>query len=152
MTYSADFRWRAVSLMHIYGIPVDYISDLFGPKPRTLHRWYALFLAKGVVYERAAAAKSSRWPENVVADVRTYIAHHPTFYLEELQTYIEQKFPDLKNTSLSTICRALQFDMGLTRKILTRAARESVPEEVHPLQCFQMCAQTDCVIPLGFEL
>lgn len=43
MTYSTDFRWRVVFLMHVYGVSVQYVSHIFGPKPR-----YSLFLTMGV--------------------------------------------------------------------------------------------------------
>lgn len=36
----------------------------------------------------------------------------------------------MKNGPLSTICRAVHFDMSLTRKVSTKAAREYVPHEV----------------------
>jgi len=55
---------------------------------------------------------------------------HPTFYIEELQQHLRSEFPDLKNTSDSTICRALNFDLQLTRKKLTKATREAAPEEI----------------------
>ena len=40
-----------------------------------------------------------------------------------------EKF-DLKNISLSTICRALNHDLKLTRKVLTKAASEATPLEI----------------------
>lgn len=130
MTYSTDFRWRAVFLMHVYGVSVQYVSYIFGPKPRTLMRWYSLFLTRGVVEERSTRITTSRWPAEVVQRVRLYVNENPTFYLEELQAFLNDAFPSLYNTSTSTICRALKFDMGLTRKVLTKAARECVPQEV----------------------
>lgn len=130
MTYSADFRWRAVSLLHVYGLEIEYISDVLGPRPRTIKRWYQLFLDKGVVHEDAPRARTARWPPAVLAEVKHYVKAHPTFYLEELQDHLLQRFPLLHNVSLSTICRALHFDLNLSRKVLTRAARECVPQEV----------------------
>ncbi|KAJ0391603.1 hypothetical protein P43SY_000136 [Pythium insidiosum] len=60
--------------------------------------------------------------------LRVYVQNH--FYQEELQVHIRLEFPDAKRTSISTISRALNFDLGLTRKVLARAARECVPQEV----------------------
>ena len=128
--YSNDFRWRAVFLIHVYGINVQYVSDILGPKVRSILRWYHLFLRDGVVEEKRVRKVSSRWPNEVVACVRNYVADHPTFYLEELQSFILSTFPALSNVSTSTICRALNFDMNLSRKVLTKAVRESVPAEV----------------------
>ncbi len=49
MTYSNDFRWRCVVLHYMYGIPVHIISDLLGPKPRTILRWNQQFNETGCV-------------------------------------------------------------------------------------------------------
>lgn len=130
MTYGADYRWRAISLMHVYGLDVDFICGIFGPKPRTIFRWYSLLLEKGVVQEDNPPSKTARWSQAVLQAVENYVKGHPTFYLEELQDFLRDNYPDVKNISLSTICRALHFDLGLTRKEITRAARESVPLEV----------------------
>lgn len=134
MTYSLDFRWRIVSLIHVYDIDVKYLSDIFGPKPRTIFRWYRLFLRKGVVEEKHHRAFSSRWPDDVLERVEAYCKEHPTFYLEELKEFLEDTFPELKNVSLPTICRALNFDLKLTRKVLTKAAREAAPLEIRTYQ------------------
>ena len=39
MTYTLDFRWILdgdVSLIHVYNLDVSFLSDLFGPKQRTI--------------------------------------------------------------------------------------------------------------------
>ena len=134
MVYSLDFCWRIVMLVHVYGLELAFVSDLFGPKPRTISRWYALFRTKGVVQEDSPPRFSSRWPPDVVVAVEKYVKMHPTFYIEELQDYLTETFPTLGNVSLSTICRALNFDLQLTRKSLTKAAREAIPLEVRTYQ------------------
>lgn len=130
MTYSDDIRWRIVGLMHVYDMDVSFLSDLFGPKVRTIQRWYQLFKERGVVRENRPPNRRSRWPQYVVDAAKIYCQAHPTFYLEELREYIVENFPEVTNVSLSTICRAINFDMKLTRKILTKAAREAAPEEI----------------------
>lgn len=60
MTYAAEYRWWAISLMHENGFDVKFISDIFGPKPRTIFRWYRLFLDKGVVEDDKPPTKSAR--------------------------------------------------------------------------------------------
>ena len=134
MVYSSDFRWRIVSLIHVYNLDVNFISDLFGPKPRTIWRWYQLFRTKGVVEIHHSSVRSARWPPDVLDAVTAYCKNHPTFYLEELQNFLKEKFPDRTNISLSTICRALNFDLQLTRKVLTKAAREAAPTEIRNYQ------------------
>ncbi|OWY94907.1 hypothetical protein PHMEG_00035231 [Phytophthora megakarya] len=84
MTCTTDFRWCAVSLMHVYGLDVEFISDIFGPIPRTIFRWYSLLLDKGVVEEANPPIKTARWPAEVLQGVDHYVKQHPTFYLEEL--------------------------------------------------------------------
>jgi len=135
MTFSLDYRWRIVSLLHVYDLDINFLSELFGPKRRTILRWYKLFKERGVVEENKIGQESkSRWPLEVLARVEQYCREHPTFYLEELKDLLETEFPDLSNTSLPTICRALNFDLGLTRKVLTKAAREAAPAEIRNYQ------------------
>ncbi|KAJ0391109.1 hypothetical protein ATCC90586_010488 [Pythium insidiosum] len=128
--FSDDIRWRAIVLLHVYGVHPAYVSDVLGPTLRTLQRWYKRFKRLGVVRENHSKNRSSCWPPHVLQGVRVYVQNHPTFYLEELQAHIRLEYPDAKRTSISTICRALNFDLGLTRKVLARAARECVPQEV----------------------
>ena len=128
--YSDDLRWRIVSLIHIYDLEIRFLADIFGPNPRTIQCWYARFLKTGSVHDNAPAVRASRWPAHVVEDVEKYIKAHPTFYIEELQQHLRTQYPNLSNISESTICRALNFDLKLSRKKLTKAACEAVPEEI----------------------
>ena len=128
--YSDDLRWRIVSLIHIYDIDLHFISDIFGPKPRSIQRWYKKFLKTGTVRDNVPAVRASRWPPDVIVEVEKYVKAHPTFYIEELKDYLRSQFPNLRNTSESTICRVLNFDLQLSRKKLTKAAREAAPEEM----------------------
>ena len=136
--YSEDLRWRVVNLIHIYAVEADFLSDIFGPTPRSIfgptprsiRRWYQTFLRTGTVLENLPVVKKSRWPPEVIAEVEKYVKARPTFYIEELKDHLRSQYPRLRNTSDSTICRVLNFDLQLTRKKLTKAARESVPEEI----------------------
>ena len=83
-----------------------------------------------MVEEKHHRRASSRWPEEVLEQVEKYCKEHPTFYLEELKDFLEMTYPELPNASLPTICRALNFDLQLTRKKLTKAAREATPIEI----------------------
>jgi hypothetical protein len=38
-----------------------------------------------------------------------------------------KNYPDITTVSTSTICRVLNFDLNLSRKVLSRAAREALP-------------------------
>ena len=123
--------WRIISLIHIYDLDIKLLSELFGPKCRSIQRWYSRFLKTGSIDEKKVPqVMKSRWERHILADVQKYVNAHPTFYIEELQIYLKLKYPYLKNVSESTICRALNFDLQLTRKKLTKAARESVPHEI----------------------
>lgn len=57
------------------------------------------------------------------------MSEHPCLYLKELQENLIETFPDLTNTSISTICRALRHDLQLTRKKMEKRAREAIPQE-----------------------
>ena len=130
--YSNDLRWRIISLIHIYDLDIKLLSELFGPKSRSIQRWYSRFLKTGSIDEKKVPqVTKSRWERHILADVQKYVNAHPTFYIEELQIYLKEKYPYLKNVSESTICRALNFDLQLTRKKLTKAAREAVPHEIN---------------------
>ena len=128
--YSDDLRWRIVILIHTYNVEVTFLSNIFSPKPRSIQRWYRKFLRTGTVCDNLPSARVSRWPSEVVEEVQKYVNAHPTFYIEELKLHLKQQFPDLWNTSESTICRALNFDLQLTRKKLSKSAREALPEEI----------------------
>ena len=43
---------------------------------------------------------------------------HPCFYIEEFQKALILHFPTLCNLRVSTFCRALRFDLNLSRKVL----------------------------------
>ena len=45
--YPDDLRWRIVSLIHIYDVEVQFLSEIFGPNPRSIQRWYNFFLRTG---------------------------------------------------------------------------------------------------------
>ena len=64
-----------------------------------------------------------RWPEEVYEHARKYVDDHPCFYLEELQASLKLVFPDLPNTSIPTICRALCMDLKLSIKVMLALAR-----------------------------
>jgi hypothetical protein len=72
---------------------------------------------------------SPRWPKEVNDHVKQYVSEHPCLYLKELQDNLQETFPDLKNTSIPTICRALRHDLKLTRKKMEKRAREAIPQE-----------------------
>jgi len=94
------------------------------------HTSTAIFNRTGGVVERHTRQPRPRFPEAVYDFMRAYIADHPCFFLEELQDALRMAFPDLANTSVPTICRALRHDLNLTRKRIQKRAREALPGEV----------------------
>lgn len=130
MTVSVDLRWRAIVLVYLYSIEMVVVASVLGVSARSIERWHKLFKSKGNVLPQQERTLSARWPPDAVAFVDDYIKQHPCFYLEELQEAVRAQFPDLTNVSTPTICRLLRFDMGITRKVLTKRARECVPLEV----------------------
>ncbi|KAG2963807.1 hypothetical protein PC119_g25412 [Phytophthora cactorum] len=129
MAYSKDLRWRAVVLFFVYNFDVAQIGHVFGASARSILRWNQLFKKHDMVTGTRRRKRASRWPEAVCAFVLKYVRDHPCFYLDELQDTPRYKFGNIK-LSTATICRALRFDLGLTRKVLTRRAREAKADQV----------------------
>src|ERR1700743_21994 len=91
----------------------------------------ALFEKTGSVRrEYPVNLTKKRWPEEVEKFAKKYTEAHPCFFLEELQDELKKEFPSLTNISIPTICRALRHDLGLSRKVLTKKAREIRPQEI----------------------
>lgn len=128
--YSKDLRWRCIVLHYVYSCTIENVSILMGVSKRSIKRWIALFEQTGAVIENSPRQRSSRWPEEVLHSVNDYISNNPCFYLSELQEDIMEKFPNVRNVSIPTICRALRHDLHLSRKALERRARESVPQHL----------------------
>lgn len=116
--------------MYVYNIDVTVVASVIELSCRSLSRWYTQFQATCNVERQRSRSKTSKWPPRVCEHVRAYIKYHPCFYFEKLRDEIKRAFKEQNvNVSDATICRALQFDLGLSRKILTRRAKESVPRE-----------------------
>ena len=130
MTYSSDLRWRAIVLSFICGVELDLVSNALGVSETSIKRWYQHFESNGDTSCPKATRKTARWSPEVLAFVESYVKEHPCFYIEELQERLIKQFPLQRNVSTSTICRALRFDLGLTRKVLTKCARERAPQEI----------------------
>ncbi|KAG6943425.1 hypothetical protein JG688_00017605 [Phytophthora aleatoria] len=47
--YSADFRWRAITLHYAYSIACEQVGRIFGVSGRTVRRWYKYFKSSGHV-------------------------------------------------------------------------------------------------------
>ena len=140
MTYSVDFKSRAALLLNYYDIRPETLHLLLGPSTKTLYNWRARFEDTGEIDSQITTSRSSRWPKEVLDLVLSFVQDHPCAYLEEIQEFLRSNRPDLTNTSLPTICRALRFDLNLTRKRLTKHAREARNEDVlfyyKSLSCF----------------
>ncbi|ETV80092.1 hypothetical protein H257_06487 [Aphanomyces astaci] len=77
----------------------------------------------GHVCNTKRRVREKRWPPEVNSWVSEYAIAHPCFYIEEFEEALRLQFPSLNNISASTICRALMYDLGLTRK--EKRAREA---------------------------
>lgn len=126
MIYSLDMRWRGIVLMYIYAVDTATVASVLGLSVRSLSRWYQRFRATGNVLKNQPRARTSRWPKKVCDFVKRYVSSQPCFYFEELRVELRSFY---KNTLNLSICRALRFDLNLTRKELTKRARESVSKE-----------------------
>lgn len=130
MTKSSDLRWRCIILRYLYSIDITTITLALGVSKSTVARWIRLFERCGRVAPDRTRRTCSRWPPEVTHYVSKYAKSNPTFLIEELQVEMRARFPALRNTSLSTICRALRHDLKLSRKRLEKRARESRQADV----------------------
>jgi hypothetical protein len=130
MAHSTDLRWRAVSLVYIYSLPVDDVCAILGLSKKSVQRWYKAFEETGTVAKSNTRITPLRWPPAVYDFTKDFIKDHPCFYLEELQVSLTEAFPDVGNISISTICRALRHDLNVTKKVLCKMAREAIPLEL----------------------
>lgn len=130
MTISEDLRWRAVSNVYIYALPIGVVAEMLQVSIRSIKRWYSYFEATGSVQPRRRRTRVFPWPDEVLSHVSTYIRDNPCFYLDELQEEMKNGFPEVTNISIATICRTLRHKLGLTRKVLEKRAIEARPEEI----------------------
>lgn len=117
-------------MIHVYDVDIAHVASILGVSKRSIERWYGWFLNRGTVEGKGRKQRTSRWPQNVCQFVREYAQSHPCFYIDELRSALRARFPTLRNTSEATICRALRFDLHLTRKVLSKRAREAAPAEI----------------------
>ncbi|OWZ04554.1 Transposase [Phytophthora megakarya] len=128
--YAPEFRWRAVVLHYAYGVPCVRVGQIFGISSRTVLRWYQQFKRCGHVMP-GKRLKKTRQPPHVQRFVADYVKVHTCFYVEELQAALRQRFgADTSGFSACALLRLLNFDLGLSRKVLERRAREVVPHEI----------------------
>ncbi|KAF8925123.1 hypothetical protein BGZ58_001115, partial [Dissophora ornata] len=82
------------------------------------------------VWEKTARLVHPVWPPEVLNSVKAYVKDHSCFYLEELQSFIQETHPSVANTSIPTICRALRHVLKLSRKKIEKRAREALLAEL----------------------
>ncbi|KAE9334427.1 hypothetical protein PF008_g13976 [Phytophthora fragariae] len=84
--------------------------------------------------------KVAMLPVPVLRFIEGYVNGHPCFYVEELQAELRQRYSAaVSKFSASSILRVLKFELGLSRKVLERRAREAVPREIEDFM-----AKMDC--------
>ena len=126
---SEGLRWRIVSLIHIYDMDMSLMTELFSPNTRSVQRWHKIFLSTRSARDGTTILSKYRRPHHFLQYVEAHVKGHPTFYIEELQDHLCAQHHNLKNTSEATICRALNFDLRLTRKKLIKTSREAIPKK-----------------------
>lgn len=128
--WTSQMRWRCILLHYAYSLDLESVSAIMGPTVRSIRNWLRYFNAHGDVFSHKTDGRRSRYPENVLEFIKQYIENDPTFLIEELQSEMAQRFPSIKNISSSTILRALRLDLGLTRKVICKKAREASISEI----------------------
>jgi transposase len=128
--YSSDIRWRAVTLVYVYGVELEETARVLGVSARAISRWYAQFQLTGHVLPKKQQARQ-RYPTDVLVFISSYVKRHPCFFVDELRAELKLAFCGRSlAVSHSTILRALWFDLKLSRKVLERRAREAIPLEI----------------------
>ena len=123
--YSRDIRDRAVLLHYVYALSQNLVSELLGPSPRSIRRWYKLWKETGATTKAEAPRdKTVGWSEELQAEIKEYVEGFPCFYIEELQNHFQPKYPE-EPLSAATISRGLRFNLGLSRKVMERRAKEA---------------------------
>ncbi|KAE8978734.1 hypothetical protein PR002_g24628 [Phytophthora rubi] len=126
-------------LHYAYGVPCERVGRIFGISGRTVLRWYQQLKSEGHVMP-GKRAKKTRQPPHVQRFVADYVKVHPCFYVEELQTALRQRFgAGTSGFSASALLRLLKFDLGFSRKVLERRAREAVPREIEDFLAKMKC-------------
>lgn len=129
MTYSSDLRWRAVVLYFFQGMPISDVSVLLGISKTAIKDWTKMFKDTGCIDAQVGRISPPRYPDEVLLFIRDYISSHPCFIFDELQECLIPMFPTQTNFSVPTLCRCLKNDLLITRKLITKKARESQPLE-----------------------
>ncbi|KAG3111792.1 hypothetical protein PI125_g8806 [Phytophthora idaei] len=128
--YSADYKWRAVTLHYAYAVPCEVVGRVLGVSGRAVRRWYAQFKLTGHVPEEERESRPV-YPPEVASYVSAYVKDHPCFYAEELLAEVKTRFPgQRRGLSATCLLRLLRFDLNLLSKVLERRAREALPFEV----------------------
>jgi transposase len=115
VTFSKDLRWRALVLFEFQGMDIKDVSYLLGVSVPSIRNWVSQFKRTGTVEPARTRRQQTRWPTEVVEWVRTWIKSNPQFIFDELIEELQDVFPNLNNISQSTVCRALKYDLGITR-------------------------------------
>ena len=100
------------------------ISDLLSISKTSILRWIKCYREHGVTQLGVKRKLRFRYNTEQLQFLANLVKDDPCFYLCELQAKMKAQFPNLKNLSLSTLCRALNQDLCLTRKKMQIAARE----------------------------
>ena len=117
MTVSGDLRWRAVVLYLYQGCGLEDVSELLGVSRSAIKSWKKQFETTGTVQPQRHRKQSERWPQEVYNYIKLYIQEHPCFIFDELILVLKECFPAVTTFTAPTLCRALNQDMNLSRKV-----------------------------------
>lgn len=128
-------NWRAIVFSEVYGISDLNISLLLGVHLQTIYNSKKTFRQEGSIMPKRIRTLTPRYPVEDFEFITQYTLDHPCFYVEELKSELKTVFPHISNFSDSTLCRCLRFDCGLTRKVLTKRAKEASLEDITNYLC-----------------
>ncbi|RLN21074.1 hypothetical protein BBJ28_00010563 [Nothophytophthora sp. Chile5] len=81
--YSGDMRWRAVTLVYVYGVDLNEGARVLGVSSRAIRRWYLNFKLTGNAMPKKRVRRE-RYPADVLDFISSYAKAHPCFFVDEL--------------------------------------------------------------------
>ncbi len=87
------------SLLSIF----DDACSIVGVSKKSVGRWYKMFERLGTVERLTTRLVRLRWPAIIYDFITSFVEEHPCFYLEEMQTSLKDRIPEVGNISTSTM-------------------------------------------------
>lgn len=116
-----EVKWLAIAHVYFYDMSFRDVARFFFRSHATIGWWWNNFQRYGTPTKQRMSIPKNLGPLELDL-LKRMLTDNPTMYLDELVDSVRAVF-DVE-VSVSTVCRALYFDLGLTRKKITMFNRE----------------------------